>query len=620
MPIEQAESLTLNYDQNDFGFTFAALSNFAPEQNQYEFMLEGYHADWQPRDSQHRSADFAGLPPGDYVFRVRGSNNDGVWSDQEVALEITITPPWWGTNWFRLLVVLAIAGIVFGTFQWRIRTMRLRTRELEETVSQRTAELRVAKEDADIANRAKSTFLATMSHELRTPLNSILGYAQIVQRDPATTTQQVRGLKTIESSGTHLLSLINDVLDLSKVEAGVVELFPTEFHFPVFLHGIGEIVRVRAESKGIDFEISLSDDLPQYVHADERRLRQILLNLLGNAVKFTDSGRVRLQVAGLTLNDQPSTLRRAQDKLCNVLFEVEDTGVGIPAEELESVFDPFIQAGEGARQAEGTGLGLAISHNLVSLMGGKLQVESQLGMGSRFWFELVLPIAEERGEVRKSPERKIQVIDGSQLKILVVDDRWENRAVFRDLLVPMGFEIHEAENGQEGLARLQEIQPAAVIVDLVMPVMDGFEFIRQVKQLPAFQDTPIIATSASVYEADQQRSLSAGGDVFLPKPVDADLLIEQLGGLLGLSWGTVTGDEMEVGPDDSQVMVSPPREILETLLDLATIGDIGELREKLIELRRGDDTLKPFVHQLQELAQGYKQESIIQLLKMYLEK
>jgi len=621
LPIEQLESLTLVYNQNDFGFTVAALSYFAPEQNQYEFMLEGYHDDWIARDSQHRSVDFTGLQPGNYTFRVRGSNNDGVWSDKEVALAITITPPWWATNWFRALAVLVIGGIVFGAFQWRVRNMRQRTRELEETVEQRTADLRIAKEEAEMADRAKSTFLATMSHELRTPLNSILGYAQIVQRDPHTSAPQNRGLKTIESSGRHLLSLINDVLDLSKVEAGAVDLVPSDFHFPAFLHGIGEIVRVRADRKGVDFLIQLSDDLPQFVHADERRLRQVLLNLLGNAVKFTDDGGVTFHVSRSMYQMQSDTeLNTGVYDAQALCFEVEDTGIGISPVELDDIFDPFQQVGARDRQTEGTGLGLAISHNLLSLMGGDLQVESQPGEGSRFWFELELPIAAEISETSKSPGSKTLLLEQDQPKILVVDDRWENRAVFRDMLIPLGFDIHEAENGREALDRLQEIQPTAIIVDLVMPVMDGFEFIRQIKQLPVFGDTPIIATSASVYEEDQKQSLRAGGDAFLPKPVDVDLLIEQLGGLLGLTLQTIEGAELDTSVTPVSELELPSQEILETLLELATIGDIEALRETLLQLRHEDGTLKPFAQHLHELAQGYKQESIIQLLTMYLEK
>ncbi len=527
-------------------------------------------------------------------------------------------------NELQLLTVLGKQAAISVENARLYREVENYSRTLEQQVQVRTKQLEEAKEAAEIANRAKSTFLTTMSHELRTPLNSILGYAQIVQRDPDTSTKQARGIRTIESSGRHLLSLINDVLDLSKVEAGAVDLIPTDFHFPAFLHGIGEIVRVRAERRGIDFVIRLSDALPQYVRSDERRLRQVLLNLLGNAVKFTDQGRVKLTVqrvpgnkgAGKKVNGSPLHPSTPAPML---RFEVEDSGIGISTEELKDIFDPFVQVGEGVRQYEGTGLGLAISHNLVELMGGELNVESQLGNGSRFWFELKMPIAEQGVMAEKKPVGKVWLFDSEPPKILVVDDRWENRAVFRDLLSPMGLEIHEAENGQEGLERFHEVHPALVIVDLIMPVMDGFEFIRRAKASPKQGNTPIIATSASIYEEDQKRSLLAGGDAFLPKPVNAELLMAQLGGLLELDWETIGERDLASNVEDTIDISLPKKDILETLLELATIGDIEELRDMLKTLRREDETLKPFVQKMQELAQGYRQESIIQMLQIKLQ-
>jgi signal transduction histidine kinase/DNA-binding NarL/FixJ family response regulator len=508
-------------------------------------------------------------------------------------------------------------GYLTASFNNMVAELHDLVTDLEQRVATRTQELAAAKDTAEIANRAKSAFLATMSHELRTPLNSILGYAQIVQRDPQTTSESAQnGLRTIETSGKHLLSLINDVLDLAKVESGTVELYATDFYLPAFLKGIGDIIRVRAERKGVGFQLDLSPNLPEMIHADERRLRQILLNLLGNAVKFTELGQVLLKVAGSKLKAENPTAKETlhlQPETCNLIFAVIDTGIGIAPEELASIFDPFIQAGDQKHQEAGTGLGLAISHNLVALMGGELQVESQLGQESRFWFELTFPVVTRRGETQPSFERQIPILDGDPPKILVVDDRWENQAVFRDLLTPLGFEVHGAENGQIALDRLGDIHPDALIVDLVMPVMDGFTLIQKVRANSQFTTTPLIATSASVYETDQQRSLSVGSDAFLPKPIDTDQLLAQLADLLKFKWQARTKEVPA-----TLAFELPPQPTLETLLMQATAGDIGAIRVELKKLLDADEAYRPFVEQLRELAQSFKVDQIVALLKEYL--
>ncbi len=443
-PIEHLDSLTLAHDQNDFGFDLAALSYFSPQQNRYEFKLDGFQTEWTQRTSKQASVDFAGLPPGSYTLRVRGSNNDGIWSEQEVALPITIIPPWWQTLWFRAGMLIVAIGLVLGGVRWRVNSVQQRNRELETQVAERTAELAVARDEAETANRAKSVFLTTMSHELRTPLNGILGYTQIIRRDPVTTPRQQQGLNVIRQSGNHLLALINDVLDLAKVESGAIELYPTDFHFPAFLHGIGEIVRVRAEGKGIDFRLTLDEGLPAHVRTDERRLRQVLLNLLGNAIKFTHEGSVTLHVSLVTSHPEEN---RA-DNTANVRFSVDDTGVGIPPAALTNIFDPFQQAGDQEQQAAGTGLGLSISRNLVALLGGDIQVQSQVDQGSVFWFDLRLPVVGMGAALSAPIDRKISSLNGAGYTVLVVDDRWENRAVLTDLLAPLQFTVVEAEDGR----------------------------------------------------------------------------------------------------------------------------------------------------------------------------
>ncbi len=471
------------------------------------------------------------------------------------------------------------------------------------------------KKSAETANRAKSVFLANMSHELRTPLNGILGYAQILKRDPLTTPKQQYGLNVIEQSGDHLLSLINDVLDLAKVEAGKTDLYQTDFYMPSLLIGVGEIIRIRAEHKGISFHLESADDLPKRVFGDERRLRQVLLNVLGNAVKFTDKGSVTLRVS--------APPRRGAGGEVLLRFEIQDTGMGISPEHLETVFKSFEQVGEQKRQAGGTGLGLAVSRKLVELMGGRLCVSSQLDVGTQFWFESALPIVDDDHRVAQVSRQLIIGIEGESPKILVVDDNLDNQAVLADLLSPLGFIIKQAGDGSEGLETATQWLPDAIITDLIMPEpalsevegMDGFELISRLRQSPILKEKVIIANSASVYEADQKKSLAIGSDAFLPKPIQAETLLDLLQQHLNLTW--LYGDNIRETTEEefSRPIVLPPIAELEKLHELSLAGDIDELEKEITVLAKSDVTLQPFVAKIRAFFKEYQVDELIEWLE-----
>lgn len=430
----------------------------------------------------------------------------------------------------------------------------LQQTQLLETTQKQSIELQKAAAAADSASRAKSEFLASMSHELRTPLNAILGFTQLMNQDPLLSSKHHKYVEIINQAGEHLLTLINDILEMSKIEAGRTTINQHQFDLINLLDGLRKMLQIKTESQGLKLKFQYAEDLPRYLKTDEGKLRQVLLNLLSNAIKFTPQGEVILRAKRedqIFQPESPSTSNLAdldrenpavnsynQQGLEFILFEVEDTGLGISPEEINLLFEPFKQTESGRNSNQGTGLGLAISRKYVQLMGGDIHVKSQLGVGSLFSFEIPNNSLEYSPVIQKVAKPKaISIAPGQpEYKILVVDDSSDSRLLMNELLSEIGFKIENAENGQEAIDYWKTWQPDLILMDVRMPVMDGLTATKLIKATSLGQKTKILALTASVFEEDQQNILASGCDDFVAKPFQTENLLAKISQHLGVQY------------------------------------------------------------------------------------
>ncbi len=586
----------LPYTRGPFRFTFASPRHAPGTAMTYRYRLRGSDESWSEW-SPSTSASYTNLAGGSFRFEVEGRDEEGR-PARPAGLDFSMAPPWFRTPWAWLGYAAGAFALGTALLRWRMAAARHEQRRLEGLVEARTADWRQAKERAEAASRAKTLFLASMSHELRTPLHAILGYAQLLGNDREASPRIRDRLRVVESSGQHLLRLIGNVLDLSKLEVGAVELRAEPISLRTWLADAVSGPEARAAAKNLAFAVGVDADMPDSILVDAQKLRQVLDNLLSNAVKFTERGGVTVRIA------------RAGRQL---RLEVADTGAGISPAAQARLFRIFGEAeARATRDETGAGLGLVIAQRLVAMLGGELQVASELGRGTRFW--TLLPLLEAAPAAEISPaDRRTRVTGylGARRRVLAVDDVEANRELFRDLLAPLGFEVALAASAEEALVALSETRPDLLILDLRLPDMDGLQLARKLRSSPDFEGVKILAASASVLGHDPREPLEAGCDGFLPKPFLAEDFLQQIAGLLALTW--IAEDAGQTA--DAPASAAPLEEADYLVLAAAAQeGDVVTLRRKLAQLRlarpRSTD-LDPF----ERLIRAYDLDGILVLLE-----
>jgi signal transduction histidine kinase/ligand-binding sensor domain-containing protein/CheY-like chemotaxis protein len=619
---ERLDEIRLDWREPFFEFKFVALNYISSKENQYAYMLEGRDKDWYYAGT-NPSGRYTGLAGGEYRLRLKGSNNDEVWNEEGISIKVVVDLPFWETWWFYGAIILSGTVVILLVILYVIklnsevterkkaeRELREHRDQLEETVKMRTAELQGAKEVAEAANRAKSEFLANMSHELRTPLNAILGFGRNLARAQDLTPVHRNKVGIIRRSGNHLLEMIDEILNLSRIEAGHVELQQAPFDLVRNLDEIAQMITVQAQAKGLRFDLELDATLPRIVRGDVGKMRQVLINLLDNAVKFTQQGYVCLRAGTRPFDKDPSRVL--------LQLAVEDSGLGIPEEQLDTIFDSFMQGNHTGDAAEGTGLGLAICRSLVDVMEGRIDLTSKPGKGSLFTVTVPVELAEADARDHEAiREKEVVGLKPGQIpkRILVAEDNADNRTLLSSMLEQVGFEVREVTNGETAVEAFTSWSPHLICMDMRMPVMDGYTATRAIRQLAGGQQVKILAVTASVFEEQRDEIMATDCDEFVRKPVHESEIFEAIARQLGVEYryaDTLQPPVAEIGPELTEDMLSElPPELIAELRHAALVLDRAALAGLIERIEvHAPDTAKA----LQKLVDDFQLERIRELL------
>ncbi|MCP5053987.1 MAG: response regulator [bacterium] len=533
-PIMETDTVNLSYKHTVISFDYTALNYKYAKRNRYAYILEGFETRWNYVEGR-RFATYTNLGPGQYTFRVKGSNNDNVWNETGTSLKITVLPPVWSTWWFQTIIALVVFLLVLFFYRLRTRKEKALNKRLEEEVARRTYEAEKARLTAVEANTSKSQFLARMSHEIRTPLNAVIGFIDML-KDTKLDAEQKDWADSIHISGKSLLTLVNGILDFSKIESGHMTMESVDFNPRISIAEVYKIIRPRVGEKTVNVKLQVDPLVPVYVKGDPSRFSQVLINLMGNAAKFTREGEIQLAL----------TVEEEEEGRLKLHVTVSDTGIGIPADQLDGVFNVFQQAdGSTSRKFGGSGLGLSICKQVANLLGGDVWVESQIDKGSTFHFTAwVKHSSKEISEkplltgisvqhlppMEDSPGDDGDTFAGrdtgaskkakKDIRVLLVEDNLVNQKLARYMLNRAGYLVDLAVNGKEAVDTFfaEPNSYDLILMDIQMPEMDGIEATRMIRQ-KGFKHIPIVAMTAQTLKGDRERCLDAGMNDFLPKPI-----------------------------------------------------------------------------------------------------